>query len=128
MWFLAACRSPEGSASSAPRVVEARCEVDPANAVRGACTVVLDQADSAWVELTDGAETVRFTDSTALTEHRIPVWGLTPDAVWTWSAPGFDGTLTTGSVPDALDVELTVTAIGESALDMVFLPLSCHSE
>jgi hypothetical protein len=106
-----------------PREVEASCA--PAGAAWATCSVRLPEPGPAEVRFGDGAESVRFVDAAATSDHTIPIWGLTPSTSWTWDAEdgAVSGAITTDALPEEVDLEVAVT--GGPTLSMVLLPAAC---
>lgn len=115
--------------ATGPDVVAATCTLDPANVLRGSCTVTLSAAGVATVDLTDGVEVGRFTTSAVAVEHTVPVWGLHAEGPWTFTARAggaeVSGELVPGPVPVDLVFDLTRTGAGPTRMVHALVPADC---
>jgi hypothetical protein len=101
------------------------CTLEGGNGLRFNCTVNFSSAETTTLTVTgEDVETRTFVSPDA-TAHDILAWGLLPETTYTWSLAGETGTVTTGSVPQALaDADVKVTGRSHG-FDAILQPLSC---
>jgi hypothetical protein len=130
---LAGCTAEVPPSDPVPRgeppLLDALCTVDPFDPLRALCRMVLTEPLVAEIEVTDGEETAVFTTNEPSVTPVLPIWGLTADSDWSWTARAGDveltGTFHTGVLPIAMD-ELTLASTGTVAqLVQVISPVDC---
>ncbi|MEN0064810.1 MAG: hypothetical protein AAGA48_21875 [Myxococcota bacterium] len=117
-----------GPTTSDP-TVKAVCERDANNALRASCQVQATEAISVTLTLSaPGVPTRTFESSDEMTNHTLFVWGLVPDTNYTWTVGDITGTLTTGSLPQALQPNINVQGDASAfTFDAVMRPLECRN-
>jgi hypothetical protein len=123
-----ACVSPDPETAAPVNVLGATCAADPDNALRATCRVELSGPGELAVEVSDGEETAAFTLAADAVAD-VPIWGLTADTDWAWTATAGgaerSGSFRTGPLPDALLVDPGRTGAGPSTLVQVLAPFDC---
>jgi hypothetical protein len=133
--LLVACRedpSPPGDGGEA-ELVSATCTPDADNALRATCELTLSAPGLAEVEVTDGVEVAVFATTEPELAPRVPIWGLTAESTWTFTAraasdvdaAGISGEITLGPLPEAIRFTPNLDRRAASALVQVLAPMTC---
>lgn len=127
---LAACSGKSGDKGSLA-ALDGSCVLAADNALRGACTLHLDEAAAATLDLRLADVHLRFESPEPATEHTIPFYGLIAEQPvrWTLSVDGGEasGTFETPALPEEAAVSTTVRQPGLGTVDQVFAPRDCGS-
>ena len=121
--------TPTGTSTgtfTTPPVGSVSCELDADMPQLVWCTVTLESAGRASVTLSaNGVPDRTFASEESGTTVEILAWGLKADTDYTWDVAGTTGSVTTGSLPSALQGATVRVSGTPQGFDAVLMPMNC---